>query len=372
MARGPVSIEVLQGGESIDAPKVLIARRRTIDLNDYKKPVQAAVKVPDSVKGKTLMGWRNGTVQDVSRLLMGNWLVVDEEEDRVVIAYLVAPIDTDELVDELRRVKWTVSDRNDGTPSRARTAGWLERHHARPGREGCSLSRLHRDHPAAGNAVVHYAPIVEQWYGSLNPDLYARHRELTEKVLPDYRLGDSLFTSAIVNRDNVLPYHHDAGNFKGVWSMMLGMKHDVGEDHDGNAGYLSIPEYDLALGVEDKSISAFDGQVALHGVTPFRKLSAESYRFTIVYYSKVGMWQCLPPDAELKEARKRRHEKEVRRWERENEPPHYRLEDGAVPESKGTMSVVSGGHWRCPDCGNYCYCPPTARGLKHEPCGRAA
>lgn len=363
-----MALEVLQSSGTPDKPEVYIAKRRDLIMDDYRREVVAVAgaRVPKIIAGKTLRGMRNANVQDVTKLLKGNWLVYDADEERVVIAYLVVPLEKVEaLVAELQAVKFLVGDRNDGTPSRARVAGWLERHFSRPGREGCTLARLHREHPTAGDAVVHFAPVIEEWYGRLNPDLYEEHRALTDKVMAQYRLGGSLFTSAIVNKDNVLPYHFDAGNFQGVWSMMLGLKRDVGEDSEGNAGYLCVPEYDLALAVEDCSISAFDGQVAMHGVTPFAKTSRNAYRYTIVYYSKVGMWQCLPPPDELEYARQARHKKEVNRFTAM--PPHYQIPPGGIPRDP-PRRMTQGAHWQCPTCHRWCYCPPAARKIPHEAC----
>jgi hypothetical protein len=93
---------------------------------------------------------------------------------------------------------------------------------------------------------------------------------------------------------------------------MLGYKHGV------QGGHLVVPQYGLALEIEDGTISCFDGQIALHGVTPFTRTARDSYRYTIVYYAKQGMWKCLPTDAQ--EARKgqlARTAKERNRWLRD-------------------------------------------------------
>jgi len=75
-----------------------------------------------------------------------------------------------------------------------------------------------------------------------------------------------------------------------VWSNMLGFKRHC------EGGYLAVPEYDLALEIADNSLSMFDGQNLLHGVTPMRLTSDGAHRFTIVFYSLKGVWQCLPVD----------------------------------------------------------------------------
>jgi hypothetical protein len=60
----------------------------------------------------------------------------------------------------------------------------------------------------------------------------------------------------------------------------------------------------------------FDGQELLHGVTPIKQLSEHARRYTIVFYSLVGMWSCLPLDEELADARNARWESELKKYER--------------------------------------------------------
>lgn len=299
----------------MEAPEVLRVKRRPIDLEDYK--------VDHALRGKTIRGWRNGQGTDVSTLLKGNWLLWDDDLGRAIVAYLTLDLDSDPLIKHLNTLKWQGGYRADGTPSgRFLTVGYNNRLGIRITREMCALSAIHAESPAAAAAVVAFARDASEAYATLNPELYRVHRDKAEDLAaPDYRLADSPFTSAIINRDNVLPYHFDKGNVPGGWSMMLGFKRQIGADMNGDAGYLVIPELDVALEIANNSVTGFDGQIALHAVTPFRKLSRDAYRYTIVYYAKAGMWQCLPPDEEMRRAQISRTEKERRRYERGREVP---------------------------------------------------
>jgi hypothetical protein len=295
-------MNILESTAPVENPAILRLTKREIDREAFKKDV----RVGDKVK----RGYRNATHEDVSRVLRGNWIVVDDETDRPVIAYLVIPDDFSGMMPYLHRIKWTVSNRNDGTPSQAKTVGHLERNPVRQ-RDFCRMAGLATEDPEGHARILEYIGSTAAYYERLNPQLFAGHTEAAGKVLDQYRIGESPFTSAIINKDNVLPYHYDSGNFKDVWSLMLGFKKDV-ED-----GYLVVPEYDLALEVADNSLSGFDGQVALHGVSPFKKLSRYAYRYTIVAYSKSGMWKCLSLDEEIARARKQRTQKEIGRWQRQ-------------------------------------------------------
>src|SRR5260221_3664675 len=158
----------------------------------------------------------------------------------------------------------------------------------------CGPASLATDDTQAHRALSAAAVVVAGAYARSNPALASRHERLAKAVRPEWHLEGTAFISGIVNRDSALPYHFDTGNFKGVWSGMLGFRRDV------TGGYLAVPEYDLGFEIADRSLLMFDGQGLLHGVTPFAKTSAHGYRFTVVYYSLDRMWLCLAPGEEAK------------------------------------------------------------------------
>jgi hypothetical protein len=130
--------------------------------------------------------------------------------------------------------------------------------------------------------------------------------------MKDWTIGGSPFTSGIVNKNNQLKYHFDAGNFKGVLSNMVVFKKDV----DG--GHLVIPELDIALEVADNTLTIFNGQEILHGVSTIEYKNEQAYRYSIVYYSLEQMWKCEPLGDEIKRIRKIKTEREKKRLDPEH------------------------------------------------------
>jgi hypothetical protein len=227
---------------------------------------------------------------DYSRLITAPTVGVDAATGEVVLVYL-APlaVDTHVLVDVLRHMDVPLTDRMSGMVSRARVFGYRPRNPIR--NPDCAPAALSGEDPTGHAVVCAFAEIVAGYYREYAPALYARHQQAAQSVLPQWTLEGTAFTSGIVNRDGQLPYHYDSGNFKGVWSGMLGFRRNV------QGGYLSIPGYDLGFAIADRSLLLFDGQAVLHGVTPMT-VGAGGYRFTVVYYSLEQMWQCLPPGEE--------------------------------------------------------------------------
>ena len=210
------------------------------------------------------------------------------------------------LAELLQGVTFPTKQRTRGMISTSKTFGYQPRKIVQ-GKEACHTAAMTHEFPAASTAVCSLASRVAAYYQMFNPAAFARHQETVAQVLPMWRLGESPFTSGIVNKDNQLPYHYDAGNFKGVWSNMICLKDGI------EGGNLSCPELDATFVLKNNSIIMFDGQGLLHGVTPFKKKRPRSYRYTVVYYSLAAMWMCKPPEEEIVEAAKRRRLRELKR-----------------------------------------------------------
>jgi hypothetical protein len=92
-------------------------------------------------------------------------------------------------------------------------------------------------------------------------------------------MGESPFTNGIINKTNSLVYHFDKGNYPGAMTCLFLFKKDI------HGGKLVLPLLDLAIDADDGSALLFDGNFLLHGVSPIRQMSEESYRYTVVYYT---------------------------------------------------------------------------------------
>lgn len=267
-------------------PQVLRLRKRPVDFTEYKK--------------------RMASEADVSRIVKEPCIIYDEDEQQATVVYLQLEDDTDDVVAALLRVAMVEDARTSGMASKARIFGYQGRSALR-GRDFCNSATLAKEDPAAHETIMAYASRVARYYERFSPEVYAEHQRQVNKVLDEWKIEDSPFTSGIINRDNQLAYHFDAGNITNVWSNMLGFKRGI------QGGTLAIPEYDLALEIADNTLTMFDGQGLLHGVTPFTKTRKDAYRFTVVYYALRSLWQCLPLDEEVARARQRRVAREEKR-----------------------------------------------------------
>ena len=174
-------------------------------------------------------------------------------------------------------------------------------------RENCQKAAITRHQPELMDGLTDIGVQLDALYKQHNPATYAAHSDMTDKVLADWKIPGTIFTSGNINKNTQLPYHFDRGNFVGAWSAMVTVRNNTG------GGWLACPELDVEIRNTNGSLLLFDGQGLLHGVTPISYITKDAYRFTIVYYSMAKMWQCLTPLEELKRANKVRTAREINR-----------------------------------------------------------
>ena len=162
--------------------------------------------------------------------------------------------------------------------------------------------------PQEHAAVIKYGIQISGLYSQFTPEVYEQHMAITkEKVLDEWAIRNTPFTSGIINKNNPLKYHFDSGNFKNVYSCMAVFKRGT------KGGFLSMPEYGVGVSLPHNSVFMFDGQSVLHGVTPITKESPTDTRYSIVYYSLQQIWNCLPLSEEIARIRNKKTERERKR-----------------------------------------------------------
>lgn len=250
---------------------------------------------------------------DGALILDGDVRLIDADTGATVAIQAVPrslPWATD-LTRSLRTIKWE-GDTTQG--SEFRLSGFKNAHRtfgfSAPvplrRRYGCSVCAFNGDYPRLTRRLAEFARTAEALFAERAPAEHAHHLETTADIDPTWRFGGTPWTSGIINRTSALPYHRDAGNLKGSWSAMLGLRKDV------NGGLLHLAEFDVYLTIPDRSVTIFDGQGVLHAVTPFRSLNPAAYRYTIVVYAKRAIVDCLDGANEIRRAQRLRSDAEER------------------------------------------------------------
>jgi hypothetical protein len=229
----------------------------------------------------------------------------------VYIARLSNP-DIERARAAVQRVKYQTSTRTSGLVSTSRIFGYAPRNVLRG--HPCRSTSMATDHPEEHAAICNAAPAIDAQYQKFFPEVHEQHSEVASKVREQWMIPGSVFTSGIVNYNNPLQYHFDAGNFSQVCSAMVAFRHKT------QGGHLACPELGVAFEIADRSLILFDGQKLLHGVTPIKRLAEDAFRFTVVYYSLKQMWNCETVQGEVDALRDRRTKTEQRRAKERAEP----------------------------------------------------
>tara|TARA_Y100001973_G_C5175340_1_gene321545 strand:- start:124 stop:942 length:819 start_codon:yes stop_codon:yes gene_type:complete len=227
---------------------------------------------------------RKADESDCATLIDEDVTIYKDQETEPTVVYKTN-IDTKGLLKACQNIDYQTSTRTSGMVTTSRIFGYSPRNHIR--NAPCRATSLAKEDAENHKSLVEGAEIAASIYEEFAPSQAKKHMAQTERlVLPQYRLGKSMFTSGIVNENNPLLYHFDSGNYPNVWSAMFAFKHKI----DG--GYLCCPELDVKFATSNNSVIMFDGQGLLHGVSPIKMTSEDSKRYTIVYYSLKNMWSC--------------------------------------------------------------------------------
>jgi len=250
-----------------------------------------------------------------------NAMIVDEDLDEVVAIHVVDHKHlASAFAQHLRHIEWMGQGALHGKGQEGRLSGIVVTHRTfgftppSPLRRrwGCGRSTFDAKYPEAARLAYDFTVEAEQVIKRWAPGPYAHTIEAVNKVIPQaWRIENTPWTSGIINNTAALPYHRDSGNIKGSWSAMLGARHGI------EGGLLHLLDYDVYLSIPHGSISVFDGQSVLHGVTPLHRTHHDAWRYTVVCYSKKGLRECCPdPAGEAKRAQLKATEMEQRRAEK--------------------------------------------------------
>lgn len=251
--------------------------------------------------------YKNVKESDFNLLIDENTTIRDEDTGEIILVYMKLKEGVNELRNAIIDLKYVKGRRAQGLKAYDKIFGYMSRIGFQ--NDYCSTAGFARENPKNHKIVCDYGDKLGDLYSEMVPGMYDKHSKIVaEKVKPDWILGRSPFTSGVINKNNQLNYHFDSGNFKDVFSNMIAFRSKI------EGGRLSIPEYDIGLEIDDSTVTLFDGQKILHGVTPIQYLSPESYRFTIVYYSLSQMWKCTTPKEELERIKRVKTERNQKRF----------------------------------------------------------
>lgn len=230
----------------------------------------------------------------------GPWQARDADTGELVLRVLTAPDQqVAGMTDAFRRIERSTVMRAAGIRSRSNTFGYA-----------APSGVLRRNTPATSAWAIrdpegHYElELFAEWaWPQLLAGLDGAQVDLMDdtrqNVHPDWRIGDSGWTSGIANDTVPLYYHTDANNVRHAWSAMLASRAGV------KGGDLHVADYGITVPIRHGDVICFPGVDLMHGVTPMRPTLTGGYRYTFVFYP-VRRFTGLPGSTEARAAAARR------------------------------------------------------------------
>lgn len=169
---------------------------------------------------------RSAVEDDYEQLLDGDVIGVDQDTSKVIFVHKKLDFDDTDILWALDRIKYEENTRTSGLKTRSRIFGYNPRNTVR--KDFCSTVSLAVQQPREHAVVCKYGVQIAGLYSQFTPETYQQHKDIMKsKVLDEWSIKDTPFTSGIINKNNPLKYHFDSGNFKNVYSCMAVFKRDV-------------------------------------------------------------------------------------------------------------------------------------------------
>jgi hypothetical protein len=234
---------------------------------------------------------------EASRIITGNTAIVDAASGEIAVVHMVCASDlATRFAESMRPVYFdtqvyaqaTTTARLNGMAVVHRTYGYAPPQPMRR-RYGCSRSQFNTEYPEAMEILAEFCRLAEHVFRIHAVDAHDDTAGRVGAVIaPAWRISGTPWTSGIINKTAALPYHVDKDNVPLSWSAMLVARRAMG------GGLLHLADYDTYLAVPHGSITLFDGQSIVHGVTPMTTTGPHSYRYSTVVYAKQLMKKCCP------------------------------------------------------------------------------
>jgi len=119
-------------------------------------------------------------------------------------------------------------------------------------------------------------------------------QKMQEKILQDWKIDDTIFTTISINFNQLIKTHTDSFNTKGSLSNVLILKDNA------KGGELYLPEYDAYIPQNHGDLTIFRGEEILHGVCECD--ISKGWRASLVFYQLEQLHHCYPYLEELENA----------------------------------------------------------------------
>jgi hypothetical protein len=213
----------------------------------------------------------------------------------------------------------------------------------------CRATAFTASHPGAFGRVQPFLAAMAGVFEGYAPAAYGRQQAFVDGLSPEYRIGQTPFTTATVNNTWRTAAHRDAGDFSdglGVLSVLEGGRFGGGE--------LIFPRFRTAVNLRTGAVLLADVH-EIHGNAPLVGEPGTYERISVVAYARERMTECGSSVEEIAHAQRAFSRAPARR---------PRKRSATVPQAP----VVGDVDPACPSCGSeICERSPSECLTEHYP-----
>lgn len=132
--------------------------------------------------------------------------------------------------------------------------------------------------------VKKLATLVEKMYKQTFPDIYKNHKIESSKIIPELKIGKTVFTTCTMNKNLRTSAHRDKGDLDDVLSCLL----CLGENFTGCK--LGFPEHKVIVDVQPGDL-IFMNSKEIHCNTELNLKNKQSVRYSIIFYTRKNMYK---------------------------------------------------------------------------------
>ena len=150
----------------------------------------------------------------------------------------------------------------------------------------CRLTTFTRDKPELWAAGQPWLQAIAAAHKSLAPKEYALQLKAAKRVMPEFRIKDTAFTTVTVNHNWQTRTHTDSGDFEdGLGNL------SVSGNENWTGGYLGFPRFRVALNMRPGDFCVMRVH-EFHCNTPIKKTAPDGTRLSFVLYLRENMPLC--------------------------------------------------------------------------------
>ena len=145
-------------------------------------------------------------------------------------------------------------------------------------------TRYTRERAKNFEEIKKIAALVQNIYKKSFPDIFLHHKKESLKIIPELKIGQTVFTTCTLNKNLRTSAHRDKGDLSNVLSCLL----CLGQKFQGcNLGF---PEHKVCVNLQPGDLILMNSK-ELHCNTELNLEDQLSARYTLVFYTRNNMQQ---------------------------------------------------------------------------------